>query len=290
MRLIMYALMLFVLSCPFISFAQQDAAAPKDTIKTFVDTTLILGHRLQEECAVGPYRQAEWTTKRRFPSTRVYIQTPPGSVQFEQWLEIRIPRGLGKTSETRLREEFAFGLNEHLQLDIYLNTLHIRNEDASMYEFRGWSAELRWAPADWNVFPGNPTLYFEYLFFNGAPDRIEPKLLLGGELARRWHWGLNLIHEREIAGAADRDVEYAATAALGYSLVDESLSLGAAFSFTLETERSSGTPDETSREWLLGPSIQFRPHRKAFLDIEPLFGITKDSRALKMFIVFGWEF
>ena len=35
---------------------------------------------------------------------------------------------------------------------------------------------------------------------------------------------------------------------------------------------------------------KWRPLSKAHFDIEPLFGVTNESKRLKMLIVFGWNF
>ena len=48
-----------------------------------------------------------------------------------------------RQTETRLRQEFAFGLDEHVQFDLYLDTPRGRNGASSVFEFRGWSAEVR---------------------------------------------------------------------------------------------------------------------------------------------------
>jgi hypothetical protein len=261
-----------------------------DTAQVNMSEIIIRANRPKEEALVGPYKQPEWTTRRRFPSTRVYIQTLPGKVEFEQWMEVRIPKSDSKNAETRMRTEFAFGFTDRIQLDLYLNTVHKRNEANSSFGWRGWSGEIRYALADWGVLPGNPTLYFEYLFFNGDPDKIEPKILLGDELASNWHWGINGVYEREIAGAPDRDEEWKITGALGYTLIDEKLSLGSALEYSVETERASGIDDETTHEVLIGPSLQWRPIKNAHFDIEPLYGVTDESKRMKMYLVFGWDF
>ncbi len=268
----------------------EGAVSFKDETTTRTDTIVVVGARLKEERPVGPYKQPEWTVTRRFPSTRVYVQTLPGKVEFEQWLEVRVPRESSKKTETRLRQEFAFGLGSRLQLDLYLNTRHVRDGAASAFDFRGWSAEMRWALADWGKIPGNPTLYFEYLFFNHAPDKIEPKLLLGGGMSARLRWGLNLIYEREVVVFEDRDEQFAVAASVGYAVIDEKLSLGPSAIFASTTERTAGSRSKTTTDVAVGPCVQFRPQPEAFLDVEPLFGVTNESRKLRMFIVFGWEF
>ncbi|MGA2623339.1 MAG: hypothetical protein ABSF91_05745 [Bacteroidota bacterium] len=284
-------------------------SAIASTVRSQVDTTkadtgavypqkeiVVTGERPKEEQAVGPYKQPEWTLHRRFPSTRVYIQTMPGEVEFEQWVEIRVPpRNSGEKSLARFAEELEFGLGKRTQLDIYLNTLRQWDGAGSSFGLRGWSVEMRWAFADWGVLPGNPTLYLEYSVFDSANgdegkgyDKIEPKLLLGGELAARWHWGLNLVTERGLAPFENRDEEYNATGVISYSLADQSLSIGPSFSYTHEIDRNGGIAT-TTNEILAGPSLQWRPSRKAHLDLEPLFGLTDESKQLKMFVVFGWD-
>src|SRR5690242_10195839 len=48
---------------------------------------------LDEDMPVGPYQQPEWTTARRFPTTRVYLQQLPWQVGVEQWVKAQWPRG-----------------------------------------------------------------------------------------------------------------------------------------------------------------------------------------------------
>lgn len=242
---------------------------------------------LLEEQPVGEYNQPLWTTFRRFPTTRVYLQTPPGGVQFEQWVELRKKKDRRGDDETRLRQELEFGLGNRMQLDLYMRESHVRDGVNSTFDMTGYSAELRYALADWDEIWGNPTLYFEWIFNDGDADKIEPKLLLGGELARGWHWGVNLIHERTLAGRDSRTEEEAVTASISRTVIDHKFSVGATTAYSYESE--PGTPRERTREWLLGPSLQFIPHERAALNIEPLWGMTAESKRLKLFVVFSWH-
>jgi len=268
---------------------EQDDQRPKtagDILE--LPVMLVTPDGLREEGRVGEYGQPVWTTRRRFPATRVYLQTPPGTVQFEQWFEFRNKKGSSK-DETRLRQEFSFGLGHRIQLDLYMNEVHVRDELDSEFKFRGYSAEIRYAFADWDEIWGNPTLYFEYLFNDGDADGIEPKLLLGGELCEGWHWGTNFIHERNLAGDNDRTDEWAATQSISHTIFDDCLSIGVTGSVAYASE--PGTPHrEYLTEYLVGPSIQLIPHPRASIDIEPLFGIGPESKRLKMFLVFSWRF
>jgi hypothetical protein len=254
---------------------------------------VVVGSLLEEERAVGPYDKPEYITHRRFATTRVYLQTDPGETEFEQWMEIRMPKDRNKDTEIRFREEFAFGLAEHVQVDLYANTEQVRSGADSEFNWRGWSAEVRYAPWKWNEVFGNPTLYFEYIFNNGAPDAVEPKLLFGGELAAGWHWGANLVYEGELSTRDEANEEYKVTLSASYTLIDQVLSLGPEVELAYEVERSKGdggAEAERSRQVHLGPSLQWRPLPRAHLDIVPLFGCTGESKRMKTFVVFGWKF
>ena len=266
------------------------------------ETVVVQAGPIKEEDLVGPYKQPEWTQHRRFPTTRVYVQQPTGAVEFEQWFEIRIPKNHhpNNENEIRIREELEFGLGHRFQLDLYLIQVWngLNDKTVNSLDWRAISAELRYALADWDVIPGNPTLYFEYLVFNNDENTVEPKLLFGGQLASHWHWGLNLVYERELGLHSFRTEEFKISAGLSYSLVDTLLSAGVAIESSYEAEfdsgaahvRWDGTGGDRTREVLIGPSLQFRPIPRAHIDIEPLFGVTGESKRAKIFIVFGWDF
>ena len=161
---------------------------------------------LREEDRVGSYAQPRWTATRRFPSTRVY-GVPEGKLEFEYWLRPTINKD-GST-DTRSLYELEIGLPHRFQLDLYLRTDQEGDKGDMLL---GEQIEVRWAFAGWGKIPGNPTVYFEYVMLEDRPDKIEPKLLLGGELAPRWHWGANLVAEIELGG--ERSHEYQLTRAV----------------------------------------------------------------------------
>lgn len=272
---------------------QSDRSGSKKMIEREQEVTIIAGG-LSEENPVGPYKQPEWTQHRRFAATRIYLQQPPGGVEFEQWLEVRIPKQSGKANETRLRQEFEFGLGDGLQLDLYALQVYKQRTTSqgtseNTFEWRGWSAEVRWAPWNWGEVFGNPTLYFEYLLLNGDSDTIEPKLLFGGEIASGWYWGVNLVYEAELVKKEDRTEEYKITFGLSHTLKDKKLSLGISAEAAYEVERDNGDADR-SRQVYVGPTLQYRPIPKAHINIEPLWGVTGESKRMKLFLVFGWDF
>jgi hypothetical protein len=281
-----------------------------------VDKTVeVRAGKLQDELPVGEYRRPMWTLHRPSPTTRIYLQVDSGEVEFEQWLDIRLDKKRSDPDDrVRMSTEFEFGLGYRLQLDLYANTIFTRAGGASTLAIRSWAAELRYALADWGVIWGNPTLYFEYINWNAgqgdahadaASASWEVKLLLGDELGHGWRWGANFVYEATFNDAVR---EHAITYSLLKTIVDTLLSGGitAKFVYTAEVD-TPGQPKSRDRELYVGPNIQVRlaPYKtemesegkkvtvtrtKAHLDLEPLFGLTGESKRAQVLIVFGWDF
>lgn len=256
--------------------AAQAQSSPKPVQLPEVQVT----GNLTEEAAVGPYNQPEWTTHRRFSTTRVYIQRAPWEVEVEQWWRGRFQRN--GSSGHLFQEEVSVGLPYRSQLDLYENWVsdddgHMRHHDVA--------TELRWAPADWGKIPLNPTFYGEWKFVDKTqgPDVFELKVLLGEELAPRWHWGLNAIYEQEVGGS--RATEWAFSQGVSYTLIDQKLSAGLEMKFTHET--TIGTRSNPEIKFVIGPSIQWRPWSWMHLDIVPLLGTTGDSPRVEAYAVLG---
>jgi len=259
-----------------------------------VPETQVHERELKEEQRIGEYAQPRWTARRRFPTTRLYV-VPPGTAQFEAWLETKTP--FGDPGDTRFRSlyELELGLGHRLQLDLYLETLQ---QGTEAWAVSSEKAELRYAFADWGVLPGNPTVYLEWTRQHEGPHKGEIKLLLGDEFAPRWHWGVNLVFERELGGAAQGH-EYAVTGAVSYTVWDQIFSVGAEAKVEGVDVRGHRF-DFNGYEFLAGPSLQWRPVRHSHLDLVALFGVeTERADASSPFgtqalfeptLVVGWEF
>ena len=274
-----------------LSLASQNLVNPADTMRRPQDPPpptapiVVEGRRvsdLREEDRIGSYAQPEWTSKRRFAETRIYVR-PEGTAQFELWVVPETPDGGGPT-ETKTQYEFEFGLPWRFQLDFYLVSHKEGNEGEKPFDEQKY--EVRWALADWDEIWGNPTLYFEWAQHDESPDSVEAKLLFGGEAVSGVHWGVNLVYEQE-TGAA-RETAYEVTAGLSKTVLDQRFSVGAEVKAAWITE--DGSRGDPANEVLLGPSFQFRPPPQAHFDLAPLFGCTNESPDSKVTILFGWEF
>lgn len=254
-------------------------AAEPGTLPT---VTVTAPGAIGEDARVGPYNQPEWTEHRRFTTTRVYIQQEPWHVGFEQWWRVRTYRD-GKPKHL-FKEEIEIGLPHRMQLDIYWDWAHEKGVTSN----KDVAFELRWALADWGKIPLNPTLYGEYKIVDPdhGGDVFEAKLLLGDDLGKGLHWGMNFVYEREISGELAN--EFAVTQGLSYTLIDQVLSAGVEMQF--KYENVAGDRDNGESKFQIGPSIQWRPTKRTHLDLVGLFGCTDASPIFEGFVVFGIDF
>lgn len=235
---------------------------------------------------VGPYGQPQWTTQRPFSTTRVYV-LPPGVMQVEQW--VRPTWEKDGTMKYRYLEEYAIGLPHRFQLDVYerWNSEPINGQQIANHE--GVQLELRWALADWDVIPLNPTLYIEWVERGGPqnkPNVYEAKLLLGDELGPRSFFGSNIVFEQETAG--ERTTEISWSNALGYTVIERKLMVGVEVVYT--NESVAGARGAAANSLAIGPSLQYRPTNRTFVNVVSLFGCNDDTYDTRMFIVAGYQF
>lgn len=244
---------------------------------------------LREEERIGRYGQPRWTANRRFPATRIFV-VPAGKVTVEYWSRWDAP--LASLLEKRKIQnyyEIEFGLGHRLQMDIYVVTMQ-----------DGWKSpittqkekfELRYALADWGKLWGNPTLYLEWSREGGDPDFLEGKLLLGGEVAPRWHAGANLLLERKMGNNFSN--EYGLTTGLSYTLTDEGLSVGVEAKASLLDEKGQRL-HFNEQEYYAGPSLAWTPIPPMHILATVLAGVGKNggqSEGLwQSWFIAGWTF
>src|SRR6185503_4682301 len=102
------------------AYGQTASAAPGVRL----DPAIVTGkaasvHEVTSESdLVGPANQPEWTTRRAFAETDVYV-IPTGEIEFNQFYVSSHPRD-GKP-ENLFESEFEFGLPWRTQFDVELN-------------------------------------------------------------------------------------------------------------------------------------------------------------------------
>jgi hypothetical protein len=236
--------------------------------------------RLREDELIGTYAQPRWTATR---SCRRPACTSSRGQDGSQELWYRPTFDDGER-EIRMLAEFEVGLPHRLQLDVYFRTDQETSDSEMLY---GQQIELRWAFADWGKIPGNPTFYFEWLNLEERPNKIEPKLLFGGDITEGWHWGINVVAEMEYEGP-EREHEYELTSGIVHTIKDSVFSIGAAFKTSwIDVAGDRGNYD---RPALIGPTFHWRPVPQWSINLETLVGFGSDSPDGQLTLQTGWEF
>src|SRR3989440_4636540 len=175
------------------------------------------------------------------------------------------------------------------------------------------SLEARWALADWNKIPLNPTIFAEYKFGVGTirheevpppsggggeeeeeggppkvPDAYEVRLLLAQEFFQRVEWAMNWFFEKENTGDRGREWGFSQAAMTPILLPNERLKVGIEMLYkNVTTKDTRGDPVNS---FVIGPTVELKPTASTRLDISPLFGCTHDSPVADVFVAFSWLF
>ena len=179
---------------------------------------------------------------------------------------------------------------------------------------RSFSIEARYALADWNKIPLNPTLFAEWKFGIGnilhdegppvplakgeaqafinehrpKPDAYELRLLLSQDFSDQIEWALNAFFEQEVTDDRGREYGFAQSVTIPVLLDNERLKAGFEMQLTFFTDK--GIRNMPSSRFVVGPTIAWKPSRNTRLDVSPLFGMTSDSPRASVFVVFSMLF
>src|SRR5437588_5520868 len=176
---------------------------------------------------------------------------------------------------------------------------------------RSVSLEARWALADWNKIPLNPTIFAEYKFGVGTirheevppppgggeeeesgppkvPDAYEVRLLLAQEFFERVEWAINWFFEKENTGDRGREWGFSQAAMIPILLPNERLKVGIEMEYKNVTTKD--TRGDAVNSFVIGPTVAWKPTAQTRLDVSPLFGCTHDSPVADVFVAFSWLF
>jgi hypothetical protein len=181
---------------------------------------------------------------------------------------------------------------------------------------RSVSLEARWALADWNKIPLNPTLFAEYKFGVGTirheeveppggeaggeeeeeeeggppkvPDAYEFRLLLAQDFGEHVEWAMNWFFEKENTGDRGREWGFSQALMTPILLPNERLKIGIEMLYkNITVKDTRGDPENI---FVIGPTLAWKPTAQTRLDISPLFGCTDDSPVADVFVAFSWLF
>lgn len=174
------------------------------------------------------------------------------------------------------------------------------------------SIEGRYAFADWNKIPLNPTLFAEYKFGTGPirreetasglppggtgggeeggppqrPDAYEIRLLLAQDFSHRLEWAMNWFIEQETSLDEGREWGFAQSAVTPILLPNERLKTGVEMMYRNFT--TNVTRNEPEHSFVIGPTVAWKPSRSTRFDVSALVGCTDESPRVQVFAVFSW--
>jgi hypothetical protein len=181
---------------------------------------------------------------------------------------------------------------------------------------RTFSIEGRYALADWNKIPLNPTLFVEYKFGVGdilhdegppeevpkgegrafleehlpLPDAVEVRLLLAQDFSNKVEWAANIFIEQELGGDRGREFGFSQSLMFPILLSNERLKVGAEMQFINFTDAGLREEGTNSARVIIGPTVAWKPSKNTRLDVSPLFGVTDDAPRASVFVVFSMLF
>jgi hypothetical protein len=174
------------------------------------------------------------------------------------------------------------------------------------------SIEARYALADYNKIPLNPTIFAEYKFGTGPirheevmppgeaggeeeeeeeggrperPDAWEARLLLAQDFGEHLEWAMNWFFEQEVQGDRGREWGFAQSAVTPVLLPEERLKVGIEMQYKNFT--TAATRDDPEHSFVIGPTLAWKPSRNTRIDVSPLFGCTDDSPRVQAFAIFS---
>ncbi|MEY2492661.1 MAG: hypothetical protein QOH24_1612 [Verrucomicrobiota bacterium] len=246
-------------------------------------------------------------SRSRFsPTTSAYV-LPPWTVYTSAIYEgdaLRFNRpDHSFTQEIELGLPYRFGMAIENTVEAFRGTTQERT----------FSIEARYAFADWNKIPLNPTIFAEWKFGVGhilhdegppeplakgeaeeflnerhpLPDAYEVRLLLSQDFGERVEWAFNAFFEQEVGGDRGREYGFSQSAVIPL-LPSERLKAGIEMQLTAFTDK--GIRGDPSYRFIIGPTIAWKPTSNTRLDVSPLFGVTDDAPKASVFAVFSMLF
>jgi hypothetical protein len=184
------------------------------------------------------------------------------------------------------RQEVEMGLPGRFTVGVQNQVEHFAGDTFD----RSFTLEARYALANWNKLPLNPTISAEYRFgfSDTSQDSGEAALLISHDFPNLIEWAMNIFVDREFGGREGTSAGFAQSVEVPVLLPEEKLEVG------LEMQYRSGgetlEPGRTIKGLVIGPTLAWRPTKSVRFDLSPLFGCSDHTPGLQVFAVFSLSF
>jgi len=184
------------------------------------------------------------------------------------------------------RQEIEMGLPARFTVGVQNQIEHFAGETRD----RSFTLEARYALANWNKLPLNPTISAEYRvgLSNTSEDAGELALLISHDFPHLIEWAMNIFLDQEFAGRESTSAGFAQSIEVPVLLSEEKLEVG------LEMQYRSGgettEPERTTKGLVIGPTLAWRPTKSARFDLSPLLGCSDHTPAVQVFAVISFSF
>ena len=184
------------------------------------------------------------------------------------------------------RQEIEMGLPARFTVGVQNQVEHFSGDTFE----RSLTLEARYALANWNKLPLNPTISVEYLFGldNAVQNSGELALLISHDFPNLVEWAMNIFVDRECDGRASTNLGFAQSVEVPVLLPEEKLEVGVEMQY-----RSGGETieaDRTIKGLVIGPTLAWRPTKNVRFDLSPLFGCSDHTPPLQVFAAFSLSF
>jgi len=215
--------------------------------------------------------------------TRSYVLSP-FSFEVEAGYEAGVFRH-GLPSQL-FRQEIEMGLPARFTVGIQNQVEHFAGETRD----RSFTLEARYALADWNKLPLNPAISAEYRFglSNALPDSGELALLISHDFPHLIEWAMNIFVDQDFGGRQSTSAGFAQSIEVPVLLPEEKLEVGLEMQYRSGGETTG--PEGTTKGLAIGPTLAWRPTKKARFDLSPLIGCSDHTPAVQVFAVFSFSF
>jgi hypothetical protein len=269
-----------------------------------VQTVRVIGEEVPSSYGATP----DFSRSRFSNLTNAYV-LPPGAVYaglIYQGDSLKFNQ-----PDHMLTQEIEIGLPNRFGIAFENSIEHHRGTTQE----RTFSIEGRYALANWNVIPLNPTFFVEYKFGIGhilhdegppepvppgegrafldehmsLPDSVEVRLLLAQDFTNKVEWAANFFYEQETSGDRGREVGFSQSIMFPVCS-NERLKVGAEMQYISFTDLGLREEGTKSARVVIGPTIAWKPSKNTRLDVSPLFGVTDDAPHASVFVVFSMLF